>query len=137
MKYISKYSNNKQVSCAQYVTEIICEHKAFKDKKDLHYRFWTNKEWAGFYRSQIGTANKLLKSYDCKAIINALNNPKSRRTYSLRAPHLLDTIKLEQDKLKNINTKISKDYERKDNQTFAKNKTKKNIISKLKDLDNG
>jgi len=32
-KYISKYSNNKFVSAAQYITEIICEHKAKKDKK--------------------------------------------------------------------------------------------------------
>ena len=137
MKYISKYSNNKEVSAAQYITEIICEKRAKFLKKDLHYRFWTNKEWSTFYRSQIGSANKLLKTYDSKAIINALHNPKSRKTYSLRAPHLLTTIELEAELLKSINTTISKEYTRKEDQTFIKPKTKKNIISKLKDLDNG
>ena len=29
-KYISKYSNNKEVTAAQYITEIICEHYAQK-----------------------------------------------------------------------------------------------------------
>ena len=35
----------QKVSDAQYITEIICEHKAKRDRKDLHYRFWLNKEW--------------------------------------------------------------------------------------------
>ena len=48
--YISKYSNGKKVSDAQYITEIICEHKAKRDKKDLHYRFWLNKEWEKFFK---------------------------------------------------------------------------------------
>ena len=46
--YISKYSNGKEVSDAQYITEIICEKKAKREKKDLHYRFWLNKEWENF-----------------------------------------------------------------------------------------
>jgi len=45
-KYISKYSNGKQVSAAQYITELICENKARIEQKDLHYRFWNNKEWS-------------------------------------------------------------------------------------------
>ena len=28
-KYLSKYSNGKEVTAAQYITEIICEHKPF------------------------------------------------------------------------------------------------------------
>ena len=42
-KYPSKYSNNKTVSAAQYITEIICEKKAKREGKDLHYIFWLNK----------------------------------------------------------------------------------------------
>ena len=71
MKYISKYSNGKEVTAAQYITEIICEKKAKIDKVDLHFRFWTTKKWDKFYRNQIGTANKLLEQYSDKAIIKA------------------------------------------------------------------
>ena len=62
MKFISRYSNNKEVSAAQYIVELICEKKAKFKKKDLHYRFWVNKEWSAYYRNQIATANKLVKN---------------------------------------------------------------------------
>lgn len=133
-KYDSKYSNGKKVSAAQYITEIICEHYAKKNKLDLYYRFWTHKDWAAYYRNQIGTANKLLKKYDCKAIIRALNNPKSSRIYSLRAPHFPAIIESEERKLQLENKELTKKYERK-NEKFKKNTSKKNIISKLKDLE--
>lgn len=134
-KYISKYSNNKEVSAAQYITEIICEHYAVKNKLDLHYRFWTHKNWSSYYRNQIGAANKLLKKYDCKAIIRALNNPKSSRIYSLRAPHLIAIIESEEVKLELENKELTQTYERKNNSKYIIGKNKKNIISKLKDLE--
>jgi len=134
--YISKYSNGKEVSAAQYITEIICEKQAKRKKKDLHYRFWLNKEWEKFYKGQIGTAHKLLKNYDAKAIIRALNNPKTRNTYSLRAPYLLPVIKSEQKKLATENNKLSKPIERTDGKIFRKTKTKNNILSKLEEIDN-
>lgn len=136
IKYLSKYSNGKEVSAAQYITEIICEHYAKKEKLDLHYRFWTRKEWATYYRNQIGTANKLLKKYSAKAIIKALNDPRSYRIYSLRAPHLVSIIEQAEEEIKHQNTELTKQYNRKQNSTFAKNSTKKNILSKLKDMDN-
>lgn len=134
-KYISKYSNNKEVSAAQYITEIICEHYAKKNKLDLHYRFWTHKDWASYYRNQIGTANKLLKKYDCRAIIRALNNPKSSKIYSLRAPHLAAIIESEQARIESENTQLNNNYERKENNKYLTGKAKKNIISKLKELE--
>ena len=83
-KYPSRYSNGKLVSAAQYITEIICENKARIDKLDLHFRFWTNKKWSRFYRDQIATANKLLKNFDSKAIVKALNDTAAKNIYSLR-----------------------------------------------------
>lgn len=136
-KYPSKYSNGKLVSAAQFITEIICENKAIKDKSDLHYRFWTNKNWAAFYRNQIATANKLLKQYDAKAIIKALKSNKARRIYSLRAPHLLPIIETEQEILLNTEDK-SVDYtEERDlkNTQFRKNVNKQGIISKLREME--
>ena len=136
MKYISKYSNGKEVSAAQYITEIICEHWAKQNKKDLHYRFWaTSAEWAKHYKSQIPTANKLLKKNPANAIIKALNDPQTQRTYSLRSPFLPAIIEKHQESLEQQRTELTKDFQRKEDVKFEKQKIKKNIISKLKDLE--
>lgn len=134
-KYISKYSNDKQVSAAQYITEIICENKAKKDKLDLHYRFWTNKTWETYYRNQIASAHKLLKKYTAKSIIKALRSKPAEKIYSLRAPHLIPIIEQEQKNLESENKELSLDIDRSDKKTYRKNTNKSNIISKLKDLD--
>lgn len=137
-KYISKYSNGKEVSAAQYITEIICENKAKKDGLDLHYRFWVNAKWSSFFRNQIASAHKLLKKYPDVAIVKALKNNKASKIYSLRAPHLIAIIEDEVEILKNQNTKLNISLNRYDNITFGNttNTNKKNIFSKLKDIDN-
>lgn len=136
-KYPSKYSNGKNVAAAQYITELICEKKAQLNKQDLHYRFWTNKEWEKFYRDQIATANKLLKKYSDIAVIRALNNSKAQKIYSLRAPFLIPIIEQEHTRLLNQNQELSLKLSRPDKVNFDRNLNKQsNIISKLKDLDN-
>lgn len=136
--YPSRYSNGKDVSAAQYITELICEHKARIEKLDLHYRFWTNKEWSRYYRDQIATANKLLQKYSPKAIIRALNDKKSEKIYSLRAPHLLPIIDQHEAIIKTENTDLSEDIDRSDNKTFRqKTRSKNSILSRLKELDDG
>jgi hypothetical protein len=137
-RYPSKYSNGKSVTAAQYITELICEKMAKKDKKDLHYRFWVTPEWEKYYRNQIASAHALLKKYSDTAVIRALNNPKTEKIYSLRAPHLPAIIEQEQHRLDNENQTLSKVYDRPDNVSFRDATTIKrnNIISKLKDLDN-
>src|SRR5687768_13944757 len=87
-RYHSRYSEGF-VSGGQYVCELICERKAQSLKKELPIRFWKLDEWASYFRSQINTAHKLIKKYDEKAVIRALNNPKAKRIYSLRAPFLV------------------------------------------------
>ena len=136
-KYISKYSNDKLVSAAQYITEIICERKAAKDKQDLHYRFWLSKEWSKFFRNQIGSANKLLNQYSDKAIIAALLSSDGQKIYSLRAPHLPDMIVREQTRLDQQNQTMTKHVDRKNDIVFGSKNTQhhKNIISRIKDLD--
>lgn len=138
-KYISKYSNNKEVSEAQYITEIICEKKAQLNNEDLHYRFWTQKKWSTFYRNQIGSAHKLLKKYSAKAILNALMSDKGKRIFSLRAPHLTPIIETEQQKIDSENNSFTKEISRKSDIVFKANKNKNNnkhILSKLEDIDN-
>lgn len=136
-KYLSKYSNGKMVSAAQYITEIICENKAKIEKKDLHYRFWTSKEWSRYYRDQIATTNKLLQKYDAKAIINALKDSAAARIYSLRAPHLNSIIDKHQKLLDEQNKDFTLNVNRENDKIFRSEIKHKNILSKLKELDNG
>lgn len=137
-KYPSRYSNGKTVSAAQYITEIICEHLAQKRKQDLHYRFWVSPEWEKFYKSQIFSANKLLKQFDAKAIIRALETQKGKTIYSLRAPHLMAIIEQQQKLVDSENNQISKPIERNINTKGAKfNSRVKNTIEKIKDIENG
>lgn len=135
MKYISKYSNGKTVTGAQYITELICENKAKIDKKDLHYKFWVNKEWSKFYRNQIATANKLVEQYPEKAIVNALKNKKAEKIYSLRAPHLIAIIQDEAKKLETENKTLSKEYDRKTDKSFQTIQKTNNTLSRLKELE--
>jgi hypothetical protein len=134
-KYISKYSNGKEVSPAQYITEIICEKKAKNNKEDLHFRFWVSKKWSTFFRNQIGTANQLIKKYPVNAIIRALKDKEANKIYSLRAPFLIPIIERHEKIIDSENQELTKSYKRKTDIKFAKKTTNKNIISKLKDLD--
>jgi len=136
-KYPSKYSNGKEVSAAQYITEIICEKKAKQSKKDLHYRFWISKEWAAYYRNQIGSANKLLQKYDASAIIKALSTQKAEKIYSLRAPHLQAIIDQEQANLDSFVPADTSNIDRHTNSVGNQNvKKKKTSIDLLREIDN-
>jgi hypothetical protein len=134
-KYHSKYSNGKSVSAAQYITELVCENKAKKDKLDLHYRFWTTKSWEKYYKDQIASANKLIKKYTAKAIIAALRSHEGQKIYSLRAPFLTPIIEKQQRIIDKENTKLTKELDRTEKTVFRNNIPKSNILSKLKELE--
>lgn len=137
MEYPSKYSNGKMVSAAQYLAEFICERKAKRQKADLHYRFWLSEQWEKEYKGQIAAAHKLLKNYDCKAIIDGLNSSAGVKIYSLRAPHLEDIIKRSIASKKNQPVSKPKSVER---NLLDKGKIelkKNNILDKLKEIDDG
>jgi hypothetical protein len=135
--YPSRYSNGKLVSPAQYITEIICENKAKLDKIDLHYRFWVTPKWSSYYRNQIASANKLLEKYSAKAIIKALSDSKASKIYSLRAPHLIAIIDHYEKLVESENTDFKLEINRAEEKTHRQEKPTKNILSKLKELDNG
>lgn len=85
-KYPSRYSPSKMVTASQYIVEYLCEKKAKKEGKDLPTQFWQLPEWEKFYKSQIHTANALVKKHGAEAVLAALKNPQSGWMYSLRAP---------------------------------------------------
>jgi hypothetical protein len=137
MTFISKYSNDKEVSASQFITELICENKARAEKKDLHFRFWNNKEWAYFFKNQIASANRLIKNHEPIDIIKALKTMSGRRIYSLRATYLIPMIQ-EQKALRLSAEEASKNLniERKSDPVIKQHSVKKNILTKLGDLDN-
>lgn len=134
-KYHSKYSNGITVSAAQYITELVCENKAKKDKLDLHYRFWTTKIWEKYYKDQIASSYKLIKKYSAKAIIAALRSHEGQKIYSLRAPFLLPIIEAKEKSIASENKELTIELDRTDKTTFRKTLPKNNIISKLKELE--
>lgn len=134
-KYLSKYSNGKLVTAAQFITEMVCERLAQKNKIDLHYKFWLSEDWQKSYKNQIPAANKLLKKYSAKAIIDALLSPVGKKIYSLRAPHLEPIIENIESKLKSAPKPVTKNIQRNLLDTGSKTKTSKNIIDKLKELE--
>lgn len=135
-KYLSKYSNGKEVTAAQFITEIICERIAKKNKQDLHYKFWISKEWQKQYKGQIGSANNLLKKYDPKDIIDALLSKEGSRIYSLRAPHLSGIIESIANSKSNKSIPSKKNIIRNFLEEGKTENKKRNILDKLKDIDN-
>ena len=136
-KFPSRYSNGKQVSAAQYITELICENKAKINKEDLSYKFWTTPKWEKYYRNQISSANKLIEKYNPLAIVKALKDSKAERIYSLRAPHLVAIIERYQEEIDAMTKSFTLEIDRQTNKTYKKDKIQKNIISKIKEIDNG
>jgi hypothetical protein len=135
-KYPSKYSNGKEVSAAQYISELICERLAKKNKKDLHYRFWLSDEWQKEYKGQIAAANKLLSKYTCSRIVRALLTKNGLKIYSLRAPHLIGIIEQtpepQEETYEHI-PPVNRVLLNKGKSTI----NNKNLLDKLKEIDDG
>lgn len=85
-RYPSRYSPDGWVTAAQYIVEYTCEKKAKREKKELPTKFWNLPEWQKFYKSQIHTANQLVKKWGEAVVIAAVKNKEASWMYSLRAP---------------------------------------------------
>ncbi len=141
-KYESRYSESF-VSGLQYITELICEKKARTEGKDLPIRFWQLEDWAKFFKSQVNTSSKLIKKYGEKAIIAALMDNRSYKTYSLRSPWLEKLIIEYHNKFKiqeQLAEKNRKEKEGRDSQviigkTGRKELQSDNRLNKLMDME--
>lgn len=93
-KYPSRYSPDGWVTAAQFIIELVCEAQAKKDCKELPLKFWTHEEWQAEFKSQTRATARLLKKYEPKAIINAI---QSKKIWSLRPKWVEGIIKKEQE----------------------------------------
>lgn len=133
--YQSRFTDSF-VTAAQYITELICEKHAHSVYDgDLPRQFWKIKKWEKYYKYQIGHANRLVKKFPAKAIIDALLSPQTRKVYSLANPTLEYIIRefvKKEDPVINPERNIPDSTREK-----PRRQTRKNIVSKLKDLDDG
>jgi hypothetical protein len=141
-RYHSPYSPGAYVTAVQYIIELICEKRAVSLKKDLPIQFWKNKEWASFFTSQLKLCHGLLKKYDEKAIIAAIQDDEAWNAYSLTAFRLWLKPVLERHEAR---IKVQKERESKrqtviDRSTILSKPrqakaTKKSLLDKLKELE--
>ena len=134
-RYPSRYSPGGWVSASQYITELVCEKKAQREKKELPIKFWENKEWSKYYKYQITLANKLIKKYGEEPIVAARRDKRCWSTYSLRSPFLEKIIQEKAEQV--VERPASAEYNINDSEEVKHktNNNKKSIISKLRDLD--
>jgi len=114
-KYQSRYSPDAYVTAAQYIIELVCEKKAKFDKTELPIKFWNLPQWSGFFRRNLRKVHALLKQFDERAIIRALNLPQFNNSYSIFTDRFMGLVEQEQGKLdqkseiETIQTPINRD----------------------------
>jgi len=137
--YTSKYSPDKQITAAQYINELVCEHKAAFDKTKLPIKFWNIPQWSNFYKRNIRQIAKLLKQFDEVAIIRALASPTFQKSYSIFTDRFIGLVEKEQSVLfKERDVKvIHKEVNRETTNNELRKPQKKTggILSKLQDLE--
>jgi len=145
--YISKFSGC-ELTPAKYLTELMCERKANKEKRKIEVGFWHDDYWKQFYVQQIQAANSLLKLYPAEIIVAAIKDKKASWMYSLRSPQLKPILaeyqkiaenkaKIEKEKQKQLQSpKPIESLEVQPKQELRPSVTpkKNNVISKLRGL---
>lgn len=98
-RYPSRYSPGGFVTSAQYIIELVCENQARYRKTELPIKFWNLPEWANTFKRYLRKVHALLKQYDEKAIIRAVQKNKICTLFS---PVLKDRIKAETKLLEGV-----------------------------------
>lgn len=98
-RYESKFAPDTFVTEAQYLAEIACERWYRRESVTLPIRFWESDSFKKEFMKQIILANRLLKKYDCKTILRALNSKDGLRTFSLcQTPYFKRLLEIEKKK---------------------------------------
>lgn len=107
-RYPSRYSPGGFVTAAQYIIELTCENQANYRKTELPVKFWNLPEWNNTFKRYLRQVQVLLKQYDEKAIIRAIQKNKICTLFS---KVLDDRIEQEEKLLKRENLKNSLEHD--------------------------
>jgi hypothetical protein len=138
----SKYkhaSTGDHCTCAQYVAAIMCQRNAEnKNEGSLPYKFWNKKPWDWTYKKQLWKANKILKDYSEEALVKAIESPEFKGIFSLNHPKVIGIIKKYELQIEDQKSKPKQEIEVKKNaKTRKKSYGGKNLLNKLRKLENG
>lgn len=81
------------VDAPNYLAELVCKRKQEKENSGaLPIKFWNHPNYKNLYIREVSQAKILLKKYQAKAIIEALNRWESKYILSLRNKKLIPLI---------------------------------------------
>jgi hypothetical protein len=104
--YKSKYTlEDKTVTAAQYLAELMCERNARLDGKELPHKFWESREWNQIFRRHVTQCNRLLKKYREDAVIAAFFDDRTKSFISFGNPRYVRVIKEHEANLKALDNK--------------------------------
>ena len=138
----SKYrheSTGDYCTCAAYVAEIMCKRNAEnKNVGSLPYKFWSKKPWDWTFKKQLWAAGKLLKDFSEEAVVKAINSPEFKGIFSLNHPKVVGIIRKYELLLSSEKDKPKQEIEIKKNaKTRKKSYGGKNLLNKLRNIENG
>jgi len=133
--------DRRKVSNQQYLVELMFYRKSKKDNKPLPDKFWNHSLYKLDYKRQIVYASNLLKYFPIEDIISGLESKDGNWIYSLSYKGLIDVIKkhkvvkkIEKTVIENTISNI-KEVDEQNIYKVSKPLPKKNIINKLRELD--
>lgn len=138
-RYPSPSSPGVFVTAAQYIAELVCHKKAKANKTNLPIQFWKLDGWKEYFLYQLRLANQILKYYNEKAVIRALEDKRSYNTFSLKSPRLVPIFKEMQRQIE-LEQKTIVSVPVKEYNPIGKIRStpsKRSLFDKLKEIDNG
>jgi hypothetical protein len=138
----SKYkheSTGDYCTCAAYVAEIMCRKNAEnKNVGSLPHKFWNKKPWNWTFKKQLWAAQKILKDYDEAVLVKAINSTDFNGIFSLNHPKVVGILRKYKLLLEEQNSKPKQEIQAKENPSVRKKSYgKKNLLNKLRNLQNG
>ena len=122
---------------AQYIIELICTKKARMFKQTLSYRFWTDPEWATFFKRWLKQVHVLLRKYDPLAIIGALNDERAGMRWSIHSEFMINLIKEHNKRIKSEKREVKVDAEQMERarESMPRQPQMQNVLQDLLDID--
>jgi hypothetical protein len=108
-----------------------------KNEGSLPYKFWNTQKWRWTYQRQVIAANNAIEKFGERAVVRAISSPEFNRIFSLNHPKCYSIFRryqlllVEEDKNRQ-QIEVKSDPKRR-NKSYGK----KNLLSKLRQYENG